>query len=117
MEELVSIVRRVNEEVYDEVSSSTRLGYCLHDKKMIIYSTINICEEHSLRKAEKFIKEFNQDSSIMVNFKREYINLRGSQETYKGPIFYIKNVELKKEEISTAANTLKKILEDFYNSL
>ena len=121
MEDLISIVRRVNEEVYNEISPQTRLGYWFNHiegkRFMTVYSTINIFGEPYMRKADKFIQEFNKNSNITVSFKREYSNHRGSELLYEGPIFFVDKVKLVGEDVNNAANIIKKILEDFYNSL
>ncbi|PIU62389.1 hypothetical protein COS83_02535, partial [archaeon CG07_land_8_20_14_0_80_38_8] len=73
--------------------------------------------EGDLRRAERFAGEFSRNLKVNVNFKRDYSNYRGSELTYSSPIFYVENVGLSKEEVADAANTIKGILEDFYNIL
>ena len=84
---------------------------------MEILVTINIYGERDLRRAERFVNEYNNQNQCTLEFKRDYCRFRGSETLYEGPIFYIENVPLEKQAVTEVANLLKTEVENFYNSL
>ena len=114
---LVSILNRINQTLDEGTDLDYYLNYVNKTRSMEVLITLNISAEPDLRRANNFIELYNKSLDKKIKFERKHSFFRGSKVTREAPIFYLDEVPLTENDVSSAVYELVDAVNKFYDSL